>query len=167
MWRNIIRCLSVVIVLAPFIRAQDAQWNNLAKVRTGTKIQVVENSLRSTSGRFVSVSGTELTMTVEGKQIVVPRERIHRVSINGKNRKRNVFIGLAIGAGVGVGIGTATRQVLNDDRIIPLETLVMAGVGAGIGAVAPASGNLYKAEAPQQTVEKTPPAAKQTTESSH
>ena len=158
--RLVICCLWSAVVLMPLLQAQEAQWKSLAQVRPGTKIQVVENSLKSTSGKFVGVSDTDLTMTVAGQQVVVPRERIHRVSVSGKNRRRNVLIGLAIGAGVGAGIGAATRQVVNDNKVIPLEMLVMSGVGAGIGAIAPASGNLYKAEGPKRTTEKTPPPAK-------
>lgn len=158
--RLVIRCLLAAVLLMPLLHAQEAQWQGLSQVRPGTKIQVVEKTLRSTTGKFVGFSEADLTLTVEGKQVVVPRERIYRISIAGKNRKRNVLIGLAIGAGVGVGIGAATRQVVNDDKVIPLEGLVMAGVGAGIGAIVPAKGNIYRAETPKPTTEKTPPPAK-------
>ena len=147
---RIVGCLCAIAVLIPHMQAQEGQWQSLAQVRPGTKIQVVEKSLKSVSGALVAVSETGLTMTAEGKQVVVPREQIYRVSVSGKNRKRNILVGLAIGAGVGVGIGAATRNVVNDNKIIPLEGLAMAGVGAGVGAVVPANRNVYKAEVPTQ-----------------
>ncbi len=152
--RPIICCLLSALVLIPQLNAQESQWHSLGQIPSGTKIQVVENSLRSTTGKFVSRSETELTLSVDGKQVVIPRDRIHRVSIAGKHRKRHVLIGLAIGAGIGAGIGIATNQVLHDAKIIPIEASVLGGVGAGVGAIVPANEKVYTAEGPPSRPEK-------------
>ena len=142
-----------IVLFVPLLCAQESQWRSVMQLRPGTKIHVIENSLRSSSGRFVSASESGITMTVDGKEVAVARDQIHRISLSGKNRKRNVLIGLAIGVGAGAGIGAATRQVVNDDKIIPLEAMVMGGLGAGIGAIAPASANVYKAEGPKRSTQ--------------
>ncbi len=154
--RLFVRCLWAVLILAPLLHAQQSQWQDLNQIRPGTKIQVVENSLKSTSGKFVAFSETDLTLKVENKDVVIPRDQVHRVSISGKNRKRNTLIGLAIGAGAGAGVGAATHQIVKESWVVPGLMLVYAGVGAGVGALVPAAKTIYRAEVPRQSSEKKP-----------
>jgi hypothetical protein len=146
------RCLYLLLacMLAPLAWAQSSQWQNLAQIKPGTKVQVVEQSLKSTSGRFVRFSDSELTIKVEDKEVVVPKDQVYRVSVSGKNRKRNVLIGLAIGAGAGAGVGAAANRVVNDAAVVAGTTATFAGVGAGIGALVPAAKTVYRAELPKQ-----------------
>ena len=154
--RLVVRCLGAVLILAPLLHAQQSQWRDLNQIRPGTKIQVVENSLKSTSGKFVTFSETDITLKVENNDVVIPRDQIHRVSISGKNRKRNTLIGLAIGAGAGAGVGAATRQVVKESWVVPGMMLAYAGVGTGVGAVVPAAKTVYRAEVSRQSNEKRP-----------
>ncbi len=152
--RLVVRCLWVVLILTPLLDAQQSQRQDLNQIRPGTKIQVVEDSLKSTSGKFVGFSETDITLKVENKDVVIPLDQVHRVSISGKNRKRNTLIGLAIGAGVGAGVGAATHQVVKESWVVPGVMLAYAGVGAGVGALVPAAKTVYRAEVPGRSSEK-------------
>ncbi len=131
--RLLLGCLVIGSVLAPQLQAQELQWQNLAEIKAGTRVQVVERSLKSTSGRFVRVSETDVTLKVDNKEVVVSKSQVYRVSISGKNRKRNTLIGLATGAAVGAAVGAAANRVVGDARVVAGTTLSFAGVGAGIG----------------------------------
>jgi len=152
--RFVPRCLFLVFVLAPVLWAQSSQWQNLAQIKPGTKVQVVENSLKSTSGKFVGFSETDLTLKVEDKEIVILKDQVHRVSISGKNRKRNTLIGLAVGAGTGAAMGAAAHQAVREAWVVPGTMLGHACLGAGIGALVPAAKTVYRAELPRQSSQK-------------
>jgi hypothetical protein len=143
-------CLTIGLLLAPLLQAQESQWQELAQIKARTNIQVVERSLKNTSGRLMRVSETDLTLRVENNELVVPKDRVFRVSISGKNRKRNVLIGLAAGSAVGAGLGAAANQVVGDARVIPGMALSFGAFGAGIGALVPAAKSVYRAELPRQ-----------------
>lgn len=132
--------------IAPLLYAQESEWNNLAQIKPGAKIQVIEQSLKSTSGKFVGFSDAALTANVNGREVTIPRRQVYRVSVVGKNRKRNVLLGLAFGAGVGLGVGFALKNnVATSERpaLIAGLTPVYAGAGAGIGALLPSSKSVY------------------------
>jgi outer membrane lipoprotein-sorting protein len=80
-------------VVAPLLEAQESQWQSLAEIRPGTKVQVVENSLKSTSTKFVSSSETGLRLKVEEKEVVIPRDQVYRVSVSGKNAQCTDWLG--------------------------------------------------------------------------
>ena len=140
----VLGCLFFAFVLVPVGWAQSSGWQVLGQIKAGTKVQVVEQSLKSTSGRFVRVSETDLTLSVDNKEVVIYRDRIYRVSIRGKNRKRNVLIGLAIGAGAGAGLGAAANRVVGDTAVVPGMAAAFGGVGAGVGALCPATKTVYQ-----------------------
>jgi len=151
----VLRSLFFVFVLAPLMWAQSSQWQNLAQINPGTKVQVVEQSLKSTSGRFVRFSETDLTLNVENKEVVISKDQVYRVSISGKNRKRNTLIGLAAGAGAGAAWSAGLRNTENW-RVGDTAGLIggCAGIGAGIGALIPSTKTFYRAELPKQATLK-------------
>jgi hypothetical protein len=150
--------LVVDFVLAPLLQAQESQWQNIAQIRTGTRVQVVEQSLKSTSGRFVRFSETDLTLKVEDKEIVISRDRVYRVTVAGKNRKRNTLIGLGAGAAAGVALGAAIMERESGyGGAVAGTTVGFAGVGAGIAALLPAGKTVYRAETTKQAGPKTQP----------
>lgn len=142
-------------MVAPLSEAQESQWQSLAEIRAGTKVQVVEKSLKSTSGKFMGFSQSGLTLMVGDKELVVPRDQVCRVSVSGKNRKRNVLIGVAIGTAAGAGVGAAARRVAGENWVIPGLALAYGGVGAGIGALVPATKTIYRVQAPKPASLKT------------
>lgn len=148
--RLVLHFLCAGFTLTAVLQAQELQWQSLGQISAGTKVQVVERSLKSTSGKFVGVSETDLTLRVDKQEVVIPRDRVYRVSINGKNRKRNVLIGLAIGAAAGVGVGVAANRVVGETWLVPTVAAVYAGAGAGVGAVCPSAKTVYRAELPER-----------------
>jgi hypothetical protein len=148
-------CIALVMFVVP-LRAQESRWENLDQIHAGAKVQVVEQNLKSTSGRFVRFSESDLTVNVNNQEIVIPREKVYRVSISGQGRKRHMLIGMAIGAAAGVGVGAAANRVVGDDRVIPGMALAYAGIGAGIGAIVPAAKTAYKAESPRADLQEHP-----------
>jgi len=148
--RPLLVCLVIGFVLAPRLQAQESQWQDLGQIKAGTKIQVVERSLKSTTGRFLRISDTDLALKVETKEVVVPRDQVYRVSIRGKNRKRNVLIGLAAGAAVGGALGVAVlEREPGYGGAVAGMIAGWAGIGAGIGAVVPAARTVYRVENPK------------------
>lgn len=150
-----VRCLLVgMFMVASLSEAQESPWQSLAEIRAGTKVQVVENSLKSTSGEFMGSSEIDLTLKVDGTKAVIPRDHVYRVSVRGKNRKRNALIGLAIGAATGAGVGAAANRVVGDAWVIPGVMAGYAGLGAGVGALCPSAKTVYRAELPKQASTK-------------
>lgn len=143
-------------LVAPALRAQESDWRNLSQIKPGTKIQVVEQSLKTLSGKLVRVSEIDITLQVEGNEIVLPKDQVYRVSVNGKNRKRNALIGFGIGAAAGVGVGAAVKPIVGDAKVIPGLAAAYAGLGAGIGAVLPAGKSVYRAERPGEAAMRKP-----------
>jgi len=80
-------CAVVMCLCVLEARAQ-SQWQRLAEIRPGTKVQVVETSLKSTSGEFVSFSEAGITLHAQGQGAVIPKERVYRVSINGNPTRK-------------------------------------------------------------------------------
>jgi uncharacterized protein YcfJ len=144
---TLLRCLFFVFTLAPLAWTQSSPWQSLGQIQPGAKVQVVEQSLKSTSGRFVRFSDADLTLDVNKKEVVVPKEQVYRVSVTGKNRKRNTLIGLAAGASLGAVVGAAVQHETGlGGAVVAGMTVVYAGLGAGIGAIVPASKTVYRAE---------------------
>ena len=151
--RHLLLSSVLAFLIAPLLQAQESRWENLAQIQPGTKVQVVEKSLKSTSGKFVGFSDTSLTLDVDKKEVVIPQNQVYRLSIPGKNRKRNALTGLAVGAGLGLAMGFAIRNNFSSSEraaAVAGITASYAGIGTGIGAILPASKTVYRAEPPKQ-----------------
>ena len=147
MLKHLVTLLFLLLWIIP-AHAQQSRWENLAQVRRGAKVQVVEQSLKSTSGKFLSFSEEDLTLEVQGKRIVIARQQVYRVSLLGKNRKRNALIGPGVGAAAGLVVGLAIMERESGfGGAVAGLTVGYAGVGAGVGALMPASKLIYRAEA--------------------
>lgn len=143
--------LAGALFAAP-LHAQKPQWDNLAQIKPGNKVQVVEQSLKSTTGKFVRYSETDLTLTSDGKEVVISKQQVYRVSILGKNRKRNTLIGLGIGTGAGMGMGFGLMEhETGYGGAVAGSILGCAVVGAGIGAMMPSTKEIYRGEAVHRT----------------
>ncbi len=104
-------CSCFVLLFTSPLRAQQSDWRNLARIPHGAKVQVVQQSLKTVSGSFLRFFDSDLTVSVEGKDIVIPKDDVLRITIMHKNRKRNALLGLSIGAGAGLGIGLGTLDI--------------------------------------------------------
>ncbi len=153
---RLVLCCLLISAVVPLVAAQESRWDNLSSIKTGTKIEVVEQSLKKTSGRFVRFSNSGLTLNIDSNDVSIPRAQIHRVTILGKNRKRNTVIGLgvagALGAAWGGGLHAAGADITGGQAAA--FAAGVAGIGAGIGAILPASKTVYRAERATRREEK-------------
>ena len=165
MSKYLVGSLLVLLWLIP-AQAQQSRWENLNQLRQGSKVQVVEQSLKCNSGKFVSFSEEDITLEVQGKEIVIARQQVYRVSISGKNRKRNTLIGTGVGAAVGTGIALAILEREPGFHSAAAGAVFgWTGVGAGVGALMPAAREVYRAEATRSSPSRSSPGADSFTDS--
>lgn len=155
--RNAMQITLSLVLLAAVAGAQSPEqsWDNLRTLRSGEKIQVVDQKLKSLQGTFVSLSEEAITFRVKQDEITTQRADVLRVTSlqrgrRGHPRIRNALIGLAIGAGLGAASGA--REAGNPDWPGGAEGAaigigIMGPIGAGIGALIPTSHlTIYRAE---------------------
>lgn len=144
---RILLCCVFAFALTHVLQGQESRWDNLSHTRPGTTVDVVEYSLQKTSGRFVRFSAGDLTLKVAKNDVSIPRTQVYRVTVVGKDRKRNTILGLAIGAGAGVALGaTLMEHESGYGGAVAGTTVGFAGLGAGVGAVFPARKTIYRGE---------------------
>ncbi len=124
--------------------SQEANWDNLSRLKAGNKIHVVETNLKVVEGKFVRFSDADLTVEVNKQEVVIPRNQVYRVS--SKGRGRNAIIGLLVGAGAGIGIGAAVlEREGNYAGALAGSAVGVGAIGAGIGAAIPHTTTFYRA----------------------
>lgn len=138
-------------------RAQENRWQNLAQIKAGKQVDVIDRHLKKYSGKFITFSEADLKLLVKDQQISIARDEVYRVTAAGQNRKRNVLLGLGIGAGAGLGLGAALLEREGGYAGAVAGTGIgFAGLGAGIGAVVPSHKTVYRAEAVREANSKPP-----------
>jgi len=143
-----------LLLLVPgFGLAQSPQhnWDNLKQLQPGQKIEVVDTSMKSLRGPFVSVSEEAITLRVGKSQESIERAKVVRVSVRDtSHRTRNMLLGAAIarGAALTVGLlanGPASNEGNGCAGCVAGLAAAAAGGGAGLGAI-PGSRTVYRAE---------------------
>jgi len=88
-------------------------------------------------GKMLDATDATLTLTRDGERVVVPRDQVMRVYVEGKRSvKRTTLIGAATGGGGGLGVGFAVFSRGDFTRsVITVPAIAGAGIGAGIGAL--------------------------------
>ena len=148
--------LLLLFLIPVFGMAQSAKesWDNLKQLRPGQKIEVVDKSMKSFGGHFVSVSEEAITLQVGKSQESIERAKVVRVTVRDtSHRKRNMLIGTAIGAGAGLAIAIPIAAICSNegncrDTSLAGAALAVAGfgaAGAGLGAI-PGNRTVYRAE---------------------
>ena len=149
-------CLVLVFVLgisaALSAQKQQGSWSDLGGLRVGQGIVVVEASMKSHGGQFVSVSDDVLTLQEKGSDVSVKREDVVRVSTaSGARRGEHAVIGLVVGGLAGAGIGAAagsrsTGWVGVSEAVGAVIGVAIGATGGAImGAVIPARTTIYRA----------------------
>ncbi len=92
------------------LQAQGQSWENLTKLHTGDKIQVLELNSTKVSGKFVSVSDGSISLEADGTQNIQKQDVKSVKLMRNKHRLRNTLIVAGVGAGVGAGIGAAAHH---------------------------------------------------------
>lgn len=135
-------------------QTQENSWENLRALSVGSKIQVVDQNLKSQDGTFTSVSDDALIFQVRDQQVVIQRASVLRVSSREHlGRGQKALIGLGIGALVGAVTGAAIVIGAGENDFVGpgggaiLLAVPFGLIGAGIGAGLPAGHpTIYRAE---------------------
>ncbi len=115
-------------------------WENVKRVRTGRKIEVIDMRLRSVQGKFVACSDDAIVLDGDRDRITVPRANVFSVKDRqGPGRGRRALLGLAIGAGAGAAIGAVRGATYHEEGETGVFMLAWTPIGAGIGAAAGAT----------------------------
>jgi len=126
----------------------EESWENLRSLGIGEKVQVVDQKLKSLTGRFRNFSDEAITFQVDQGEVTVPRPEVLRVtSLERTRRGRNAAIGFAIGAGVaGALVGVAVARGTPEWQYGLPSIPILGAMGAGVGALSPGYKTIYRAE---------------------
>ena len=136
------------------LMARDAgldSWDNLKQLQPGQKIEVVDASMKSLRGPFVSVSEEAITLQVGKSQESIERAKVMRVSVRDtSHRTRNILLGAAIAGGAALTVGLLANGPASNEGngcagCVAGLAAAAAGGGAGLGAI-PGSRTVYRAE---------------------
>lgn len=145
--RFIFSFLLLLLLTAQPMPAQEGHWQNLSQNQAWKVVDVIDRHLKRYTGKFVGFSDTNLTLLVNNQEINIAKDEVYRVTAAGKDRKRNVLVGLAIGAGAGLGLGAALMEREEGyGGAVAGTGLGFAGIGAGVGAIVPSHKTVYRAE---------------------
>jgi hypothetical protein len=140
--------LLALLVSSSLCGAENPAWNNLKQLSPGQQIRVVLDSKKSFKGQFQSVADDAIIIHANGADQTLSRSSVQKVSSHRPgHRGRHALIGAAIGAGAGLGTGAAIDNDCSQQSIVctgnkgkAILTPVFGLIGAGIGALLPASG---------------------------
>jgi hypothetical protein len=148
--KRVIETLLVLLMVPGFGLAQSSQnnWDNLKQLRPGEKIEVVDSSMKTLKGAFVSFSDEAISLQVSKREESVLRATVVRVSVRDtSHRTRNMLLGAGILGGVALG-AIAVPLEMSGNKGSNSGTYVAAiAVGLGGGAalgVIPGSRTLYR-----------------------
>ena len=148
--KRVIETLLLLLMVPGFGLAQSSQnnWDNLKQLRPGQKIEVVDTSMKSHRGPFVSISEEAITLQVGKSEESVLRANVVRVSVRDtSHRKRNMLLGSGILGGIALGVAAIPLGAAsNEGNSCPVCVAVIAagfGGGAGLGAI-PGSRRVYR-----------------------
>ncbi len=126
-------------------------WDNLQELRPGQKIELVDTSMKSLKGAFVSVSDEAISFEAGKTVQSVERAKIARVSVRDtSHRTRNMLLGAAIGGGIAVAATlvplAASSNEGNSCGVCVAAIAAGFGGGAALGAI-PGSRTIYRIKA--------------------
>ncbi len=148
--KRVIETLLFLLLIPGFGWAKSAQnnWENLKELHPGQKIQVVDSTLKTLNGSFVSVSDEALSLQVGKNEESVPRAKIVRVSVrDNSHRTRNMALASGIIGGITlipalIGLGINSNEGHSCGACVAAIAAGFGG-GAALGAV-PGSRTLYR-----------------------
>jgi len=148
--KRVTETLLLLLMVPGFGLAQSSQnnWDNLKQLRPGQKIEVVDSSMKSLRGPFVSVSEEAITLQVGKSQESIERAKVVRVSVRDtSHRTRNMLLGSGILGGIALAAAAVPLGASsNEGNSCPVCVAVIAagfGGGAGLGAI-PGSRRVYR-----------------------
>jgi hypothetical protein len=140
--------LILALVMVPLLNGAGSDWQNLAKIRQEDRVQVVDQQLRSYTGKFVSFSEEGIILLTD-KEVTIAKADVYRVTVVSRGRGRHVLRGLLIGSGIGLGIGAAASapSSVKGSRgdVIAAGTILGAGIGSLVGVAKAPQIPIYRA----------------------
>jgi len=150
--RKAILVLVFLLLVPAFALAQSAKdsWGNLKQLRAGQKIEVVDTSMKSLRGPFVSVSEEAITLQVGKSQECIERAKVVRVSVrDNSHRARNMLLGSGILGGIALAATAVPLGISGNEGTScgACAAAIAAGFGGGaaLGAI-PGSRTVYRAK---------------------
>ncbi len=130
-----------------FAQAEVNSWENLARLGSGERIEVVDMKLKSFRGTFVSFSPEAISLRVRSNEVTVQRADVLRVSSRERTRRgKSVLVGLAVGVVVGAALGAAAIASGGYGAEGAISFPIGFGlIGACIGAAFPGYQTIYRA----------------------
>jgi hypothetical protein len=143
--------LTLVVLFPALALAREPQssWDNLKQLQSGQKIEVVDSTMKSLHGAFVSVSDEAISLRVGKAEETVVRANVVRVSVRDtSHRTRNMLLGAGIAGGAAL-IPSAillSQQSNEGNNCAACVAAIAAGFGGGaaLGAI-PGSKTIYRA----------------------
>ena len=149
--KRVIETLLLLLLVPGFSLAQSSQnnWDNLKQLRPGQKIEVVDSSMKTLKGAFVSFSDEAISLQAGKGEESVERAKVVRVSVrDNSHRVRNMLLGSGILGGIAVA-ATAVPLIAgsNEGNSCPVcVAVIVAGFGGGAAAGAiPGSRTVFRA----------------------
>ena len=150
--KRVTETLLLLLMVPGFGLAQSSQnnWDNLKQLRPGQKIEVVDSSMKSLRGPFVSVSEEAITLQLGKGQESIERAKVVRVSVRDtSHRTRNMLLGSGILGGIALAAAAVPLGASsNEGNSCGVCVAVIAagfGGGAAFGAI-PGSRTVYRAK---------------------
>lgn len=114
-------------------QANSNSWTNLNSLQTGKKIQIIDTSSKKYSGTLINVSDASIAF-VPKDSAQQTLQRSEVRTVKVSSGKRRMINTLVVG-GIGAGIGAAVFAATNGGCSTPGWCFVSRGEAAGIGAV--------------------------------
>ena len=146
----------VFLFLVPTLAAAQTakeSWENLKQLRAGQKVEVVDAKMKTSNGKFISLTDEAITLREGKNDVTLPRAEVVRVSIgNTSHRMRNVLLGAGIGGGIAIA-ATAVPLLASSNEGNGCAVCA-AGIAAGFGGGAalgliPGHKTIYRATSTQ------------------
>ena len=110
--RKLLSCICILgISYSSFAQTGQSSWTNLSGLKVGQKIQVVESSSKKSSGTFLAVSDSAISLKDASGEMSIQKSDVRSVKLLTQRRLRNILIGLGVGAGAGAAIGAGERPL--------------------------------------------------------
>lgn len=147
MRRAALAFLFLLPALALAVSPQDS-WDSLKQLQPGQKIEVIDSSMKSLHGAFVSVSDEAISLRAGKTEETVTRANVVRVSVRDtSHRTRNMLLGAGILGGIALAITAVPLGISRNEgtHCGSCAAVIAGGFGGGaaIGAI-PGSRTVYR-----------------------
>jgi hypothetical protein len=138
--QTLLSLAALCTIAASLLHASDTQnskgnWDNLRQLRPGQKIEVVDSSMKTLKGTFVSVSDEAISLQAGKNEQSVERAKVVRVSVRDtSHRTRNMLLGSGILGGIALAATAAPLMSSSNEGTSCGWCAAAIGAGFGGGA---------------------------------